>query len=783
MTQKFNFDKIDTQGNPAGYILRVSEEGVPAWEEAQFGLGSIDSIQAAILYSGGADSNNIQAVDFVLKPNVDSGQDIGSRVRPFKKAWFSGKIYLGQSEIKDSDGIVVFTNANGEEFRIGDFDSQALIDLIDSQFVADIIGDATGPQGLQGIQGARGSQGIQGIQKFGPYGVIGVQGPTGPGGPQGVQGTQGLQGTDGILGAQGTQGANGVQGFKGPQGVQGVQGDGGFVPPPLQGVCGCVGPQGIQGRDGSDGIQGVQGLRGPRGIQGPRGLCGIQGATGPQGNCGPQGIRGPIGNDYCQIQGVQGTQGFIGFPGAQGPTGSAGSTYRCLANFKDGFGPCNGGFPGAVQSVFMGCCAGWGAGIWNGSIAVGASCWTCGCGNTGLGTQALTSGVSQISSTCWQGRGLCWICNTAIGHKSLCSRVNNFSSDNNIIQTNTAIGYGSLAGVGKSTCELANVAIGSSAGQIDINKTNKGTGCTRFNVSIGQCAGCSCGNNKYSYNVDIGNLAGNYVVPSAVANNQYGVCRNVHIGSWTRFNSNGLTRDVAGACNNVFIGRPTTIDGWNRTNTAIGDGFFVIDASTSVAIGNSAYVASGTNLTAVGFGAVATGAFGHTAIGRNSVACGSLGDNIVIGVNGRQSSANARCQLTLGNANHTTIRSNSTTITSLSDCRDKTCINNIPYGLNFLKEMRPVEFTWNRRREILNLDSNDSDVFAGKPDLGFLAQELQQVESVFNSKEFTKLVLDDNPNRLEATPHRAYPIIIKAIQDLSNQIDRIKTKIENATAN
>ena len=76
--------------------------------------------------------------------------------------------------------------------------------------------------------------------------------------------------------------------------------------------------------------------------------------------------------------------------------------------------------------------------------------------------------------------------------------------------------------------------------------------------------------------------------------------------------------------------------------------------------------------------------------------------------------------------------------------------------------LRPVTFEWNNREE---------SVHKGTKDVGFIAQELQKVDD-----EYTKLVLTDNPERLEASYARLIPVLVKAIQDLSEEVKQLKNK-------
>ena len=80
----------------------------------------------------------------------------------------------------------------------------------------------------------------------------------------------------------------------------------------------------------------------------------------------------------------------------------------------------------------------------------------------------------------------------------------------------------------------------------------------------------------------------------------------------------------------------------------------------------------------------------------------------------------------------------------------------IDHGVNFIKRLRPVKFDWARR----------DGSFEGKKDYGFIAQELQAIETELNTIEYTNLVDDSNPEKLEAAPFKTYPILVQAVKEL-----------------
>ena len=146
----------------------------------------------------------------------------------------------------------------------------------------------------------------------------------------------------------------------------------------------------------------------------------------------------------------------------------------------------------------------------------------------------------------------------------------------------------------------------------------------------------------------------------------------------------------------------------------------------------------------------------------------TTGSNVTcVGYESVPSGATATNEITLGDNNITSLRCNVTTISSLSDERDKTAIADISYGLDFINDMRPVQFTWNRRDGSLG----------AKPDIGFIAQELHDVELDHSSSSRTRLVNWSNPEKLEADYVRSYPILVKAVQELSAKCDALEARI------
>ena len=142
------------------------------------------------------------------------------------------------------------------------------------------------------------------------------------------------------------------------------------------------------------------------------------------------------------------------------------------------------------------------------------------------------------------------------------------------------------------------------------------------------------------------------------------------------------------------------------------------------------------------------------------------GDNN-ISIDGTPSSASVSGSITLGSTVHNVLRCNVTSITSLSDARDKKEITELSAGLDFVNTLKPVEFIWDDRNEEGRHDVKD---------FGFIAQDLKKSQEDAELSDVLKLVYEDNPEKLEASYGKLIPILVKAIQDLSKEIETLKTK-------
>ena len=211
--------------------------------------------------------------------------------------------------------------------------------------------------------------------------------------------------------------------------------------------------------------------------------------------------------------------------------------------------------------------------------------------------------------------------------------------------------------------------------------------------------------------------------------------------------------------NNIFIGQLS--GGSNTTgakNVVMGSnalqGNFTGDSNT--AIGNAA-----------GFGSQSgTPISNNTYLGAEvnyGLSNWSGDNNIILGYRAAQSTTSVSNQITLGNSSISALRCQVTTISSLSDIRDKANVQELPYGVAFIKQLKPVSFDWDMR----------DGAKVGVPDIGFIAQDLAALEDQHEAERL-QLTLRDNPDKLEATPGRLIPILVKAIQELTARVEELE---------
>lgn len=332
--------------------------------------------------------------------------------------------------------------------------------------------------------------------------------------------------------------------------------------------------------------------------------------------------------------------------------------------------------------------------------------------------------------------------------------------------TNTALGDNALYG---NTTSNSNVAVGAKSVQY-----NNGSG---FNVAVGveTLNGLS---GLGGSNVAVGHQAlKNHQVNNTVAIGYAALKENTAGGQNTAVGHLALTFNTTGTANTAIGYQALDATTTATDNTAIGNNALgtTTVGSYNTAVGSLAGLSltTGTRNVLLGNEAgryLTTGQY-NTVLGNNAATTTQLStgsNNILIGYDAASSTVSSSNEITLGNTSIATLRCQVTTITSLSDARDKTAIAPIRAGLNFVNQLKPVSFMWNMR------DGGK----VGEQDTGFIAQDLKTAQEL-TGVTIPGLVYEVNPERLEAGYSKLLPVLVKAIQDLSAEIEVLKTQLGN----
>lgn len=241
------------------------------------------------------------------------------------------------------------------------------------------------------------------------------------------------------------------------------------------------------------------------------------------------------------------------------------------------------------------------------------------------------------------------------------------------------------------------------------------------------------------------------------------------------FGSFSLEPNTTGNFNSAFGYASLRSNQTGNNNTALGVSSQYLNTTgvnnTSTGYESLKSNVEGFNNTAMGYQSLlnSTGNY-NTAVGFNAGSTVTTGANLtLLGIDANPSSPTANDEITLGNVFVQTLRCNTTTITSLSDARDKKNIKDLSLGLNFLMKIQPREFNWDKR-EWYNDGKSDGSKMQDVPTAGFIAQELDQVQTEAEA-EWLKLVLKENLDRIEASAGNLFPIVVKAVQDLKKEKD------------
>tara|TARA_R110002073_G_scaffold115006_1_gene252488 strand:+ start:29 stop:1792 length:1764 start_codon:yes stop_codon:yes gene_type:complete len=377
---------------------------------------------------------------------------------------------------------------------------------------------------------------------------------------------------------------------------------------------------------------------------------------------------------------------------------------------------------------------------------VGAQCGdgiTGGGGNTAVGFQALSAAADSY--------------NVAMGYKA-----GNATTGGKNVMIGSAAGEDLIGGssnvfIGKDAARNITVGIrGVAIGEAALD-TATGSGIGYYNVAIGFNVFKTANFTAHNGSIGIGYKAGYYVNPDSGADSTAG---NVLIGMYSGMDegdSQGLTTGLY----NTAIGHETLGTNCGSSGNLTGDGNTVMGyragyglklaAADNTFIGKSAggAVTEGTQNVLIGSGTV-TNAQGDD----NSIVIGygaaGLGSNYaVIG--------NASITRVYMAAGGDAVMYADGTINT-SDMRFKENIKECDLGLDFINKINPVKYNFKE-------DSNTK--------YGIIAQEVLKALEDTGIKE-SSFIATDNPDKLGADYVQFIAPLIKAVQELSQQIEDLK---------
>jgi len=309
---------------------------------------------------------------------------------------------------------------------------------------------------------------------------------------------------------------------------------------------------------------------------------------------------------------------------------------------------------------------------------------------------------------------------------------------------NTALGYSAGA---KVTTGVQNTFIGGLAGDANTTASN--------NTAVG--ASALGANTEGALQTMVGAFAGD-ALNTGSENTAFGYDA---LGSDTKGNhSTALGRSALAAQN--FTGATDVY------NVAVG-----YKAGTAVTTGVENTFVGGLAGDAV------TSGGNNLFLGKDAGRTGSPGGNITTASN----------IIVLGDENISTFNCQQD-VTAASDARDKTDFVSLDLGLDFVKDLQPVTYKWDKRSNYGDKSAEDYDLAAQTPDgthkedwldIGFKAQEVEALEIAagYNKDNKTNLVSShtDDGKQMGLRYSKFVPILVKAIQEQQALIESLTARI------
>ena len=317
---------------------------------------------------------------------------------------------------------------------------------------------------------------------------------------------------------------------------------------------------------------------------------------------------------------------------------------------------------------------------------------------------------------------------------------------------------------------------------IVLGNTTSGTALTVQQLGAGSVAAFQTAAGATTVSV---NAAGQ-LVPTGAG----GVATNTAVGTGAmQNNTTGYQNTAVGtsAMQNNTTGYQNTAVGMNAmsanttgfNNTAVGMQAMYNNTTgvNNTAVGQNAMLnnTTGLNNTAVGQNAMNANTTGqaNTAVGQAAMQANTTGqNNVCLGyASGNDALVTITTQsnyVVLGNNSTATLYCKTSTINT-SDARDKTNVESIAVGLDYVRKLKPVTFNFDDRGWYPEGQAPDGSKACSIHRLGFLAQDILAAEQELGLP-FNHVVNTDFPEKLGIAPTNLIPILVKAIQELEQSL-------------
>ena len=421
--------------------------------------------------------------------------------------------------------------------------------------------------------------------------------------------------------------------------------------------------------------------------------------------------------------------------------------------------------------------------------------------NVALGARALKAVTTGVNNTAVGSRALTSVKtgynNTAVGFQTLYRIQGGYD--------NTAVGsiagewlitgyqnslFGLAAG-GKLTDGRFNVAVGFEA----LGEASS----TIHTVAVGYRANANTGSTSQSNSVYVGSFAGDFCKGGNTVAIGYRAlnCQNnvvatpqdfTVVGAFAgRYVDDGTDCVIigVGAAANYAAMNFSTVVGMEAADTAVGG---TIDHLTTLGW-RAARAVTGNGNTAVGSGALVTETSGtnNTAVGFNAGrlsiagAATNFSNTTTLGHDARVSGSD---QVQLGNSSTTTYAWGA--VQNRSDARDKADVRDTILGLDFICDLRPVDYRWDIRDDYVVVDaegqattlSKDGSKTRKRYHHGLIAQEIKVVmdKHGVDFGGYQNHALSGGEDVLTVGYEELISPLIKAIQELTARVKELEAK-------